>query len=57
MSHYNRGQTTLHVAFPHQLEDTSARFEIEIAGWFIGEKEERIGEKRASDRDPLLFPA
>src|SRR3954454_1739109 len=57
MSHYNRRQTTLRVAFPHQVEHASARFEIEIAGRFIGEKKKRIGEKRARDRDPLLFSA
>ena len=43
------------MTFAHQIENASARFEIEIACRLVGEKNFRIDQKRASDRHALLL--
>src|SRR6059058_3096032 len=50
-------QTSLAVTFPHQIKDLLTRFEIEIAGRFVSEKQERIRQQRARDRHALLLAA
>ena len=57
MSHYNRGEASLRMALTHQIENTCARFQVEVAGRLVGEEELRIGQQGAGDGHPLLFAA
>ena len=45
------------MAFAHQIENTRAGFEIEIAGGLVGEKNLRICEQSARNGYALLLAA
>ena len=55
MSNYNRGEAPLRMALTHQIENTCARFEVEIAGRLVCQKELRVGQQGAGDGHSLLF--
>jgi hypothetical protein len=57
MCHENERGPGVAVQFEHDLDHFLARFGVEIAGWFVGEKDFRLVDKGTGQSDPLLFAA
>src|SRR5438132_1433286 len=57
MRHDHGCESAFGMAGAHQVENTLARLQIEIARRLVGEKEEGIGQKRSGDGHALLLTA
>ena len=54
---HHQGGPALAGRSPQQVEDLPAGVEVERAGWLVTEKQRRLLDEGARDRDPLLLAA